>query len=114
MPLIKKNPFDQVVEVGKNLTLYVNNARIYARELFGDHNVYELSIEVLKDEGLQIQSFFDKPECYSFDDEPCEYEDLMDYGLEYNEWDSGDYEIYCSGPDDDYFEYIDDIYIYDE
>ncbi len=115
MPLIEKGHFDQVVDAGKNLTLYVNNAWIYAKELFGNHNGFELTIETLKDESLRIQNVFDKPEHYPVDDDWYEHEDMMDYGRERDDWDSGDYEIYCSGPDDDYFEYIDDIYHhYDE
>lgn len=112
MPLIKKNPFDQIIDAGKNLTLYVNNARIYAKELFGNHNEYELTIETLKDDGLQVQDFFDKPEHYPVDDDWYEHEDMMDYGREQDDWESGDYEIYCSGPDDDYYEYSDNIYHY--
>jgi hypothetical protein len=41
-----------------------------------------------------------------------EHEDMMDYDREQDDWESGDYEIYNSGSDDDYFEYIDDIYHY--
>jgi hypothetical protein len=52
------------VDAGRGLKLYVNNARIYAKELLGGHNEYEMSIKSLKDDGLQVQYFFDKPEHY--------------------------------------------------
>lgn len=114
MPMIKKGRFDQVIDAGKNLTLYVNNARIYAKELFGSHNEYELTVEIMENEGLRVQNFFDKPEQYPVDDDWYEHEELMDYGRDHDDWVSEDYEIYSSGPDDDYFEYLDNIYGYDE
>jgi len=36
----------------------------------------------MKNEGLRVQNFFDKPEQYPVDDDLYEHEDMIDYGRE--------------------------------